>query len=121
MNIKRGKLERNFYIKSLGIKSWLLFLTGDGVTFCGVPQADVPRLHIRMTSPQSNKQWADLGAAIAQWIRLRLPFCRPRFESQAHHLRFFKRYSFKLYSCHINWNVKRKRARLLLREQQKCF
>ena len=23
------------------------------------------------------------GAAIAQWIRLRLPFCRPGFESQA--------------------------------------
>ena len=25
-----------------------------------------------------------LGAAIAQWIRLCLPSCRPRFESQAH-------------------------------------
>ena len=29
------------------------------------------------------------GAAIAQWIRLRLPSRRPGFESQAHHLRFF--------------------------------
>ena len=29
------------------------------------------------------------GAAIAQWIRLCLPFCRPGFESQARHLRFF--------------------------------
>ena len=29
------------------------------------------------------------GAAIAQWIRLRQPSCRPRFESQAHHLCFF--------------------------------
>ena len=28
------------------------------------------------------------GADIAQWIRLRLPFCHPEFESQAHHLRF---------------------------------
>ena len=27
-----------------------------------------------------------LGAAIAQWIRLRLPSCPPGFESQAHHL-----------------------------------
>ena len=27
------------------------------------------------------------GAAIAQWIRLLFPFCRPGFESQAHHLR----------------------------------
>ena len=25
------------------------------------------------------------GAAIAQWIRLRLPFCCPGFNSQAHH------------------------------------
>ena len=31
---------------------------------------------------------AGRGAAIAQWIRLRLSSCRPRFESQAHHLRF---------------------------------
>ena len=30
------------------------------------------------------------GAAIAQWIRSRLPSCRPGFESQAHHLRFFQ-------------------------------
>ena len=30
------------------------------------------------------------GAAIAQWIRLRLPSWRPGFESQAHHLRFFQ-------------------------------
>ena len=29
------------------------------------------------------------GAAIAQWICLRLPFCCPGFEFQAHHLRFF--------------------------------
>ena len=26
---------------------------------------------------------------LAQWIRLRLPTCRPGFESQAHHLHFF--------------------------------
>ena len=30
------------------------------------------------------------GAAVAQWIRLRLPSCRPGFKSQAHHLRFFQ-------------------------------
>ena len=28
------------------------------------------------------------GAAIAQWFRLCLPSCHPRFDSQAHHLRF---------------------------------
>ena len=47
------------------------------------------------------------GAAIAQWIRLRLPSCRPGFESQAHHLCFFQFILFKLYVCHLNWNVKR--------------
>ena len=30
------------------------------------------------------------GAAIAQWIRLCLPSCRPGLESQAHHLCFFQ-------------------------------
>ena len=29
------------------------------------------------------------GSTIAQWIRLRLPFCHPGFESQAHHLHFY--------------------------------
>ena len=32
--------------------------------------------------------WRGRDAAIAQWIRLRLPSCRPGFESQAHHLCF---------------------------------
>ena len=31
-----------------------------------------------------------MGAAIAQWIRLRLPFCCPGFQSQAYHLSFYK-------------------------------
>ena len=31
------------------------------------------------------------GADIAQWICLRFPSCRPRFESQAHHLLFLKK------------------------------
>ena len=31
----------------------------------------------------------DGGVATAQWIRIRLPFCRPGFESQVHHLYFF--------------------------------
>ena len=33
------------------------------------------------------------GAAVTQWIRLRLPSCRPGFKTQAHYLRF---YQFKL-------------------------
>ena len=49
-----------------------------------------------------------VGAApIAQWIRPRVPSCRPGFESQAHHLCFFQFKLFKLYICHLNWNVKR--------------
>ena len=31
-----------------------------------------------------------MGAAIAQWIRLRLPSCRPGFDSQACHQCFFQ-------------------------------
>ena len=33
--------------------------------------------------------------------------CLPRFESQAHHLRFFQLLLFNLYNCHLNWNVNR--------------
>ena len=44
---------------------------------------------------------------VAQGIRLCLPFCCPRFESQSHHLHFFQFIKLKLYICHLNWNVKR--------------
>ena len=38
-----------------------------------------------------------VGAAGAQWIRLRLPSCHPGFESQAHHLCFYQyKFEFKL-------------------------
>ena len=43
-----------------------------------------------VNSPVKNKA---KGAAIAQWIHLRLPFCRPGFESQASHLSFYFIYS----------------------------
>ena len=44
------------------------------------------------------------GATIAQWIRLRLPSCRPGFESQARNLRFLF-IVFVLYlSCEKNEN-----------------
>ena len=36
-------------------------------------------------------------AAIALWFHLRLPSCGHRFESQAHHLCFFKFVLLKLY------------------------
>ena len=35
-------------------------------------------------------------AAIAPWFHLRLPYCGPGFESQAHHLRFFQFVLLKL-------------------------
>ena len=51
------------------------------------------------------------GAAIAQWNRLRLPSCRPGFESQARNLRFLF-IVFVLYlSCEKNEN-KQKRGRV---------
>ena len=40
------------------------------------------------------------GAAIAQWICLRLPSCRPGFESQVHHLHFFH-LMYLCYICHV--------------------
>ena len=41
-----------------------------------------------------------MGAAIAQWIRLCLPICSPRFESQAHH-QCFLLYRQMLYFCNL--------------------
>ena len=52
-----------------------------------------------------SKLWIHNGAGIAQWIRLRLPSCCPGFKSQAHHLCFYQFVLFKLYICHLNWNV----------------
>ena len=49
------------------------------------------------------------GAAIAQWIRLRLPSCRPGFESQAHHL-CFHQFIKKIVYCGKDEN-KQKRGR----------
>ena len=40
------------------------------------------------------------GAAIAQWIHLCLPSCRPGFESQAHHQRLFH-LKYLCYLCHV--------------------
>ena len=39
-----------------------------------------------------NKHMSSWGAAIAQWIHLCLPSCRPGFQSDAHHLRFINLY-----------------------------
>ena len=36
------------------------------------------------------------GAAIAQWLHLRLPSYHPGFKSQSHHLRFYQ-FIFELY------------------------
>ena len=41
----------------------------------------------KIVQQQIDNKW---GAAIAQWICLRLPSCRPKLESLAHHLRFFQ-------------------------------
>ena len=48
------------------------------------------------------------GAAIAQWIRLRLPSCCPGFKSQACHL-CFNQFIFEL--CHVeNTEINQKEA-----------
>ena len=46
------------------------------------------------------------GVTHSQWICLRLPTCRPRFKSQAHHLCY---YQFKLW--HVEKTKNRKRGR----------
>ena len=48
-------------------------------------------------------------AVIAQWIRLRLPFSSPGFESQAHHLTFYI-YSQILYYIMLRKEWKRGRV-----------
>ena len=49
----------------------------------------------------------DGGAAVVQWIRSRIPSCRPGFDSQAHLLHFFQ---FKLW-CVEKTKINRKRGR----------
>ena len=56
----------------------------------------IPFSSRRILEYKNKVKW---GAAIAQWIRLRLPSCRPGFESQANHLHFFQFILFKLYIC----------------------
>ena len=59
------------------------------------------------------------GAAVAQWIRLRLPSCRPGFKSQAHHLRFFQ---FKFEIEHVEkTKINRKRGRVWPIFKKNCF
>ena len=55
------------------------------------------------------------GAAIAQWIRLGIPSCRPWFESPAHHPFIVQ---FRLYlSCEANKN-KQKEAGIFKRNER---
>ena len=49
---------------------------------------------------QRNLFW---GAAIAQWIHLRLPSCRPGFDSQALHLCFYHLLCNSYYICTLLW------------------
>ena len=56
-----------------------------------------------------HKKCSKFGAGIAQWIRLRLPSCGPRFKSQTNHLRFF----------HLKWNVELYLFFLVLRKGRK--
>ena len=51
-------------------------------TFANLPIYYLKNIHGLVALPTG-------GAAIAQWIRLHLPYLPPGFESQARHLRFF--------------------------------
>ena len=64
------------------------------------------------------KNWCAGVAAIAQWICLHLPSCRPEFESQAHHLCFYL-----WYICHVKrTKINKKRPGLAhLKKQLVCL
>ena len=76
-------------------------------SFCAKMRTKWPILSRQQTVEKASAGEDDptkllLGCAadIAQWIRLRLPFCHPGFESQAHHLRFII-YSHIFHLCFI--------------------
>ena len=75
-------------------RSWMAFEPRDS-------SAD---MHLRKTVGQIVKN--NRGAAIAQWNRLRLPSCRPGFESQASHLRFFF-YSICICAIFVMWKERK--------------
>ena len=52
------------------------------------------------------------GTSIAQWICLHLPSCRPGFESQKHHLRFYHLKSNLCYICHVKKERKINKKRI---------
>ena len=54
------------------------------------------------------KEW---GAAVAQWICLHLPSCRPGLKSQAHHLCFYHYSQFVIYLSSEKKENKQKEAR----------
>ena len=64
-------------------------------------------LQRKFSFPWDNcNKWRKLGAVIAQWIRLRLPSCRPGFEFQAHFNVFFNLDgSNGIIICHLNCYV----------------
>ena len=62
------------------------------------------------------------GAAVAQWIRSRLPSCRPGFESQAHHLRFFQIWKIWIVACWKDENKRKRRPGLAhFKKKHKIF
>ena len=60
------------------IRTWIVGVEGKTVW--------PPRPQSISTKSSYQKVTDPRATAIAQWICLRLPSCRPRFESQAHHL-----------------------------------
>jgi len=88
------------------LHSWpTLYQPMDGPVFCKYStfSITVSWWNIRSTYLRSNlkiKIYFSWSAAIAQWICLHLPFCRPGFESQVHHIHFFH-LQYLCYICHV--------------------
>ena len=61
---------------------------------CSIGSVNQPLAMKNIQQVNTKSAWV---AALALWFCLCLPSCGPRFESQAHHLRFFQFVLLKLY------------------------
>ena len=69
-------------------------------------------LRLSICATASVKHKSINSAAIAQWIHLHLPSCRPRFESHAHHLCLYHYSQFVLYFHVKRTEISKKRPYL---------
>ena len=89
----KSKISPNLVTLVVQCRKWEKFLSLQKHNPLSLPHVSKAAC---LNQPESQKGKFGMisGAAIAPWFRLCLPSCGPGFESQAHHLRFFKKYNF---------------------------